>query len=717
MPYKKDEAFFAEDLQQRRDIDPSKVLACPKCGAPLGQNEGVWACPRCSASYQSSHGLVRINPSTYYWGEIPREAMLRTLDRARRSSCRQAVAEVAQETGWLPAPRYIFSPGRVDWFPEVPCRRGMRILDMGSGWGNLAFLLSQHFDEVYSLEGILERADFQQIRREQDGVHNLFVVNSDLTVLPFQPATFDLVVLNGVLEWMGLADIARNPREVQLSVLRGLGEILRPGGYLYIGTEARVSYAAMKGARDHSGLPYTSLLPRPLADLVMRWYSRAHHRTEDVTPRSYRTYTYTPRAYGRLLAESGYSNTRISWVVPTYNRPCYSAPFECPHALRFHKQERGERRVKKRIESALFRAATYCGLERYLMSTLSIVASAQGNPYPTLLESVCLSLQQRGFRVSASQSLRCTPVWKEMNTRTKIRYILFNLHTHRPEVMLKFPRTRESVEVFRREERSFTSIAARCPGLAEVRGAHYLSIEGFPVLCERFFAGTAFRRQLGSEQAYAAVMHWLAQFQASAQGDSQTMAILPAAGNAVERLSTRVGVEQQVREFLQQWLDATSKFEDTPVPSVPVHGDFTINNTLLSPDEVFITDWEWARPQGAPWEDFWTFIMSCALNTSPDGTAGQRKPENLVASLQGDSANSRLVRLAAESFLNKSNLPRNALVGGFLPTVACRALRDLDDLRRRCDQSVFYQFLSLAARRRLPLWDAIDRLLPPRCEG
>jgi len=59
----------------------------------------------------------------------------------------------------------------------------MRVLDIASGWGDLRFLLSQRIAEVYPLEGIVERVDFQQIRHEQERADNItiFGVGTGLT--------------------------------------------------------------------------------------------------------------------------------------------------------------------------------------------------------------------------------------------------------------------------------------------------------------------------------------------------------------------------------------------------------------------------------------------------------------------------------------------------------------------------------------------------------
>ena len=83
------------------------------------------------------------------------------------------------------------------------------------------------------------------------GVDNIFPVASPIKSLPFSDNFFDLVILNGVLEWVALDEdtileqhwdgkragktsYRKTPEEMQIEVLKELRRVLKPDGFLYI---------------------------------------------------------------------------------------------------------------------------------------------------------------------------------------------------------------------------------------------------------------------------------------------------------------------------------------------------------------------------------------------------------------------------------------------------------------------------------------------------
>jgi SAM-dependent methyltransferase len=162
------------------------------------------------------------------------------------------------------------------------------------------------------------------LRKEQDRLPNLTVVNSDLNAIRFAPRQFDAIILNGVLEWVPLFDVTVAPGTAQVRLLSRLRETLRPGGWMYIGIENRFGWQQLAGAVDHSGLRYTSLLPRFLARQVCQRSGR-YRSAFNV---SYRTYTYSYLGYRRLFRRAG---LRIAgtWFAPiSYNLPTTLVPLQ-----------------------------------------------------------------------------------------------------------------------------------------------------------------------------------------------------------------------------------------------------------------------------------------------------------------------------------------------------------------------------------------------------
>jgi ubiquinone/menaquinone biosynthesis C-methylase UbiE len=226
---------------------------------------------------------------------------------------------------------HIENKRRGDWICHCYGRNNRRCLDIGSGLGNLSEMLSHHYDEVYSLEAVPERIEFQKRRFKNSDVNNVIIVRGNALELPFPDDHFDLVVCNGVLEWVAAMNTARPPREVQLSFLREVKRILSDKGCLYLGIENRFSIGFILGQRDHSGLRYTSLVPRSVANFLVKRYGRSGGIARDTSSkenekewRGYYTYTYSIIGYNSLLREAGFK-FKSYWAFPSYNMPLYSA--------------------------------------------------------------------------------------------------------------------------------------------------------------------------------------------------------------------------------------------------------------------------------------------------------------------------------------------------------------------------------------------------------
>lgn len=305
-------------------IELSERLACPGCKETLARTVGLLSCMRCGKDWPIVDRIPRFNDQPYYWGEIPQPDMVRCLQIAETSGWRTAITDVS-----LPISpdlqRYIIDDRRVNWFYLLE-NDVVDVLDLGAGWGTITAHLAPHVRSVVALEAVPERVEFLALRCRQDSLDNVFPIQSDFHAVPFKDSSFDLIVANGVLEWVALVDEVASPRQLQRRFLEKMFWLLRPGGRIYIGIENRFAYSNFLGARDHSGLSFTALLPRAMADLVTRSLRRlqlgAGYRT-DVGQAGYRTYTYSLSGYAKLLREAGFTHVEPYAALPSYNDPRY----------------------------------------------------------------------------------------------------------------------------------------------------------------------------------------------------------------------------------------------------------------------------------------------------------------------------------------------------------------------------------------------------------
>jgi SAM-dependent methyltransferase len=292
-------------------------LSCPTCGVRLRYTTGIVACAGCQTSWPILDGIPHFISQFPYWGEIPEEQMPEVL-RASFISWRDALLSSGDVTVKR-ASEMILNLNRANWYLLTNLPRESRVLDLGAGMGANSHALALRYREVVAVEPVVERVQFMSKRFDQEGLRNVRIVRTSLWDLPFAAESFDLIVMNGVLEWVAQGR-AGNPRSLQQSALRTARKLLRPGGVLYVGIENRFTAGYFVGYPDpHTGMPWVTILPRVLAGLY------AKRRGES---QGYRNYLYSARGYQKLLRESGFNFVECYLALPSYNHPRFYIPLE-----------------------------------------------------------------------------------------------------------------------------------------------------------------------------------------------------------------------------------------------------------------------------------------------------------------------------------------------------------------------------------------------------
>ena len=205
---------------------------------------------------------------------------------------------------------YLFAEGRADWRFFIPLDNQSVVLDIGCGWGSLACEIARESGSVYCVDASRSKLEFVQSRANAEQLNALHTVHADfLDGLPFPDRSFDLIVLNGVLEWAGVFRDELTPESYQGRLLREARRVMKDGGHLYVGIENRLGYWYFFGREDeHAFTVFTTLMPRRVAG----WVTWIVHR------KPYRAYTYSMKQLEGLLKANGFGACKILSSHPDY---------------------------------------------------------------------------------------------------------------------------------------------------------------------------------------------------------------------------------------------------------------------------------------------------------------------------------------------------------------------------------------------------------------
>jgi len=612
-----------------------------------------------------------LGPVDVYWGEVAIEEMEQAIDVAKRSGFRESLLHVVSKHPDLG--HYLLSPARIDWlFHCLSSGSTGTCLDIGSSWGNLSFSLAEYFDEVWSLEAVWPKIEFQKIVKAQENRDNVHVVRGGSLNLPFPSAYFDLVTANGVLEWAGTEDPSRHPRQVQLAFLREIKRVLKPTGCLYIGIENRLGVQFLLGARDHSGLPYTSVVPRRIADLAVKVLGKtggAHqaNRWSREEQNSYRTYTYTGPGYEKLLREAGYQHSKLYWSLD-YNLPLFAGRVKDPQSVTFF-----ARHVKSNmggdkqtiIERLLLSLVPW--LPDFLVEGMVLLFSPSYLIYAYPGQTVASLESEVAALGNCGSFLRRSGAGSK---NAKINYFL--LRDGHMESVAKFPRFRDSTTQLEKEE----SLMALHNDLAIEKH----EIGGVTVFTEPDLR--AVRCKLDDRVDMNKALRWLMAFQEETRNGLWAPAALEEEMTDLQRyigetarhlaVDTRRRVEGDLEMFREQ---ATRMGLD----KVSEHGDFCTWNILKSGERIHVVDWEFYRAEGNPLFDFCFFLM---VNV---GEASFRKrglrdafyKNELYRNLTGKGKHSETVRHLLSEYLEGTGFPPQTVFCG-MTYMMSRCLRRYD---------------------------------------
>jgi len=186
---------------------------------------------------------------------------------------------------------------------------GKRVLDLGCAEGGITRVLADRSGSAVGIDNRRENVRSAARGLESDGPAVGFAQGNALQ-LPFATGSFDVVLMSGLLEWMGFALPEQDPQVAQRMTLEEVLRVLSPGGRVFLGIENRW-FPKFLLRSPHLHLPLALLLPNRLAWSLPRWVygQRVHERL------------YGERALRRMLREAGFADPVVYLPLFDYQFP------------------------------------------------------------------------------------------------------------------------------------------------------------------------------------------------------------------------------------------------------------------------------------------------------------------------------------------------------------------------------------------------------------
>jgi len=189
-----------------------------------------------------------------------------------------------------------------------------KVLDIGFGTGGFSLAMAQECSVLVNLDITFRRAG-PMLARIKDYLHHTKFASA--VSLPYRENSFDLIILNGVLEYTARGQEGP-PWDTHLKILKYIRKLLKPDGLFYFGIENRYYVKFLLGWRDHFEMRFSNILPRKLSTFISK-----HILGDEV-----RHWIYSYNELLELLGEAGFNAPMFYTALPNYKSPEYIIPLE-----------------------------------------------------------------------------------------------------------------------------------------------------------------------------------------------------------------------------------------------------------------------------------------------------------------------------------------------------------------------------------------------------
>lgn len=238
------------------------------------------------------------------------------------------------------------------------------VLEIGCSMGQCSVGLARRAGSLHVLDIVRGQAQFALLRCHQEGHHQVHAAcGGEDSALPYRNESFDVVVLNLVLEWCAGRTSGEHEAR-QRNMLSEIARVLRPTGRAWISTKNRFSLRLLCGGRDEhmAQLRFGSSLPRWLGQKLLR--QRGVERSDGRL--------HSHRHLRTMILESGFSSATSYWALPDARHPVRIVQAD-PTSVRQARREHPSQQAPGRWVSQLMRLVP-ASLVKHLAAGNSFIA-------------------------------------------------------------------------------------------------------------------------------------------------------------------------------------------------------------------------------------------------------------------------------------------------------------------------------------------------------
>jgi SAM-dependent methyltransferase len=257
---------------------------------------------------------------------------------------------------------YVTSSERSRYLDLLTLTPEMDVLEIGPGMGQHTRVLAPRVGHVEILEVVEGQARFTLESCRQESLGNVSgACGGDDCVLPYPAESFDVVILNLVLEWCAARQGSmKTQQETHARLMGEVERVLKIGGTFYVATKNRYALHYLLGKRDENALniPFGNALPRFLMHFLVR-------RKQTQGSGEYSGFLHSYNELKRMLTSGQMACLQSFWSAPDMRNPRAYVPLqtECVREFRQSRacpqyQGRMARAVMSLIPAALVKYFT-----------------------------------------------------------------------------------------------------------------------------------------------------------------------------------------------------------------------------------------------------------------------------------------------------------------------------------------------------------------------